>query len=258
VHQARVGVRRLRAAMTLFKELLQDSQSTALKAQLRDLAGALGAARDLDVLIARLDALKLAAPVDKPALMAALGRRREEAYEKAVAALSAPAAARLSFEVAAWLETGWWLTAREALHAARREQPIVEFASAELARRARKLRKRALHLDELTPPARHEVRKAAKKVRYGAEFFHSLARKKERALADDFVAALKPLQDALGEVNDVAEAQQALAALAAEAGFEAGYAAGAAAEELSRGADDLLATAHKAAKRFAKVEPFLK
>jgi inorganic triphosphatase YgiF len=258
VHQARVGVRRLRAAMTLFRDLLQDSQSTSLKAQLRDLAATLGAARDLDVLIAHLDGLDLAAPVDKPALMAALGRRREAAYDKAVEALRAPEAARLSFEVAAWLETGWWLTARDGLHATRRELPVVDFAAAELGRRARKVRKRALRLDGMTPPERHEVRKAAKKVRYGAEFFHSLARKKDRSLADDFVDALKPLQDAMGELNDVAAAQAALGALAAEAGFEAGYAAGAAIEEVSRGEGDLLAAAHKAAKRYAKAEPFLK
>lgn len=258
VHQARVAVRRLRAAMTLFKDLLQDSQSASLKAQLKDLAGALGSARDLDVLIARVDALELAAPVDKPGLMAALQRRREQAYAAAVAALAAPEAARLSFEVAAWLETGWWLTSRDALHVTRRERPVAEFAAAELGRRARKLRKRALRLDEMAPPERHEVRKAAKKVRYGAEFFHGLARKKRRDLADDFIDALKPLQDALGELNDVAEADKALRALAAEAGGEAGYAAGAVVEELSRGADGLLDTAHKAAKRFAKAEPFLK
>ena len=257
VHQARVGVRRLRAAMTLFKDLLQDSQSQALKAQLRDLARRLSAARDLDVLIERIDQIELAAPVDLAALVAALERRREAAYDDAAAALAAPEASRLAFEVAAWLETGWWLTARDDLHSARRDLPVADFAATELARRTRKLRKRAPRLAQLAPPERHEVRKAAKKVRYGAEFFHSLAKKKDRAAADAFVEALKPLQDVMGELNDVAVAQALLGALSASEPGPVDYAAGAVVEEMSRQTDPLLRRATKAAKAFAGVKGFL-
>jgi inorganic triphosphatase YgiF len=257
LHQARVGVRRLRAAMTLFKDLLGDSQSATLKDQLRDLARRLGAARDLDVLIARIETLDLAAPVDLPALQAALQRRREAAYDEAARALGAPEAARLAFEVAAWLETGWWLTARDDLHSARRDLPMADFAAAELARRTRKLGKRAVTLARLDPSARHAVRKSAKKVRYGAEFFRSLAKTRRRAAADAFIDALKPLQDVMGELNDVAVAQQLLGALAADEPGPAGYAAGAAVEALSRETDRLLRQATKTAKAFAKAEGFL-
>lgn len=257
VHQARVGVRRLRAAMTLFKDLLGDSQSRTLKDQLRDLAGRLGAARDLDVLIARLETFELAAPVDLPALKAVLQRRREAAYDEAVRALAAPQAALLAFEVAAWLETGWWLTARDDLHSGRRDLPITDFAAAVLDRRTRKLKKRAVKLAELDPPHRHEVRKAAKKVRYGAEFFESLAKKKRRADADAFIEALKPLQDAMGELNDVVVAQHLLGALAAGEPGPVDYAAGAVVEALSRDTDALLLKATKAAKAFSAVEGFL-
>jgi triphosphatase len=257
VHQARVGVRRLRAAMTLFKDLLQDSQSAALKDQLRDLAGRLGAARDLDVLIARIGTLDLAAPVDLSALIIALQRRRETAYEEAARALSAPEASRLAFDVAAWLETGWWLTARDDLHSARRDLRVVDFASTELVRRSKKLKRRALKLAHLEPPERHAVRKAAKKVRYGAEFFHSLAKTKHCAAADAFIDALKPLQDALGELNDVAVAQALLDELTAGEPGPVAYAAGAVAEALSRETDALLRQATKAAKGFGKAGVFL-
>jgi inorganic triphosphatase YgiF len=257
VHQARVGVRRLRAAMTLFRDLISDSQSMTLKDQLRDLAGRLGAARDLDVLIPRVAKLDLAAPVDLFALKAALERRRAIAYDEAARALATPEASRLAFDVAAWLETGWWLTARDALHSARREQPVVEFARAELEQRSKKLRRHALRLAEMEPHERHEVRKAAKKVRYGAEFFHCLAKKKDRRAANAFVEALRPLQETMGDLNDVAVAQEVLRALAAEEPGPAGFAAGAAAEELSREVDALLREATKAAKGFAKAEGFL-
>jgi hypothetical protein len=49
LHQMRVSLRRLRSALRLFQPLT--SPQLALEAGLRDLSGALGAARDLDVLL---------------------------------------------------------------------------------------------------------------------------------------------------------------------------------------------------------------
>ena len=49
LHQARASLRRLRSALRLFQPLT--SPQLALEAGLRDLSGALGAARDLDVLL---------------------------------------------------------------------------------------------------------------------------------------------------------------------------------------------------------------
>jgi len=49
VHQMRVGLRRLRGAMALFKRLLDDKQSERIKSELKWLIGELAPARDLDV-----------------------------------------------------------------------------------------------------------------------------------------------------------------------------------------------------------------
>src|SRR5215469_14499843 len=51
VHQMRVGLRRLRAAMSLFSALLRDPQTEAIKTELKWLAGELGPARELEVLV---------------------------------------------------------------------------------------------------------------------------------------------------------------------------------------------------------------
>jgi len=53
VHQMRVGLRRLRAAMSLFAVLLRDPQTAAIKNALKWLAGELGPARELEVLLNR-------------------------------------------------------------------------------------------------------------------------------------------------------------------------------------------------------------
>jgi len=51
---------------------------------------------------------------------------------------------------------------------------------------------------------RHEVRKAAKKLRYGAEFFAALFdQDKQRKQRIRFLAALEELQDNLGALNDL-------------------------------------------------------
>jgi triphosphatase len=51
VHQMRVGLRRLRAAMSLFRDLLTDAQSAALKRELKWLTKELAPARELEVLV---------------------------------------------------------------------------------------------------------------------------------------------------------------------------------------------------------------
>jgi inorganic triphosphatase YgiF len=47
----RVGLRRLRAAMSLFKELIEQPDSEHIESELKWLTEQLGAARDLDVLL---------------------------------------------------------------------------------------------------------------------------------------------------------------------------------------------------------------
>src|SRR5262249_59154041 len=56
VHQMRVGLRRLRAAMSLFADILQDPKTAGLKEELKWLTGELGPARELEVLVTRVGA----------------------------------------------------------------------------------------------------------------------------------------------------------------------------------------------------------
>ena len=53
LHQARVAIRRLRSALSLFEPIVADQQYGRFKRSLRDLSHKLGDARDLDVYIAR-------------------------------------------------------------------------------------------------------------------------------------------------------------------------------------------------------------
>jgi triphosphatase len=82
---------------------------------------------------------------------------------------------------------------------------VQKHAAKELTRRRRKIKKRGRAVRELEPQQRHKLRIAIKKLHYAADFFAALfpgRRAKKRRKA--FVATLKRLQDALGNLNDIA------------------------------------------------------
>jgi CHAD domain-containing protein len=68
------------------------------------------------------------------------------------------------------------------------------------------------HFRKLSPRERHRLRIALKKLRYTAEFFRSLYRKK---LKKAYFHALAQLQNSLGHMNDIVVADQLLARLSA-------------------------------------------
>jgi triphosphatase len=83
-----------------------------------------------------------------------------------------------------------------------------------LTRRWRKARKKGRALAELDARGRHELRIQTKKLRYAAEFFASLfAGKREMKSRKQFLPVLDRLQDALGDLNDIAVHEKRIAAM---------------------------------------------
>jgi CHAD domain-containing protein len=195
LHQARVALRQLRSAFSIFKEIVADDRFDDLRAELRWLAAATNEARDLDALIARMD--------DVPA---ALERARERACTLASKALASPRAERLLRELVDWLANGVWLEVRNP-----RDKTAAEFASASLDRLRDQLGRKGRHLRSLDDDGLHRARIAAKKLRYAAWFFSGLFHgdKTERR-AKRFIEAMRALQDQLGEVQDLAVAPATL------------------------------------------------
>ena len=90
VHQMRVGLRRLRAAISLFSKLLGDQETERLKSELKWLTGELAPARDLDVYVRNeIEPLRRDAPTRRgmKELTGALTWRRTAAFGKAEAAV---------------------------------------------------------------------------------------------------------------------------------------------------------------------------
>lgn len=194
LHQARVALRRLRSALSIYKEMLEDSRFAHFRNELRWLAGSTGDARDLDVLAARCT---------EDSFRARLEAARTDAYGRAMEALGSPRARLLMLDLVEWLACGEWRTAES--NASIRAQPARDFAASALDRFRRKVKKGGRDLAELDEETRHEVRKDAKKLRYAAGFFGSLfdTRRQQRRYSR-FVDALEAMQDRLGTLNDLA------------------------------------------------------
>jgi inorganic triphosphatase YgiF len=202
LHQARVALRRLRSALSIWRPLLADPLAPRLNAELRWLSGVLGDARNLDVLIGRLGT---------GALRDKLIADRGSAYAAAAAALASSRSRAALLALAEYVAVGAWRD--DPLTADVRDQPAARFAATTLAVLRRKVKRRGRDLVAASDEERHDVRKDAKRLRYAAEFFGSVFTEgKQRRRHRRFVTALGGLQDQLGALNDLATAETMLLA----------------------------------------------
>jgi CHAD domain-containing protein len=220
VHQMRVGLRRLRAAMSLFADILQDPQTAARKEELKWLTGELGPARELEVLVTRV-----VAPVKRrhsrlqgiSSLSRDLTQQRAAALARAQDAAQSERFRALTVEIARWLEAGQWRRPQDDLVRDRGDVPIEISAADQLTRRFKKIRKKGKMLTRLDARRRHKLRIQAKKVRYASEFFANLfPGKKASKRRKKFLSALEDAQDCLGDLNDIAVHEDRITAIADE------------------------------------------
>lgn len=262
LHQMRVGLRRLRVAMSLFSELLDDRQTAAIKTEIRWLTGELAPARELEVLINRvirpMQDKRNASGNGIPSLSREFADRREAALARAKKAVMSARFRTLTLEIAAWLDTGDWTKLQDDLVRSRGDMPVQNTAEEQLARRWRKVRKRGKSLTHLDPARRHKLRIQVKKLRYATEFFGSLFPGKQAAKQrKKFAAALGRLQDGLGDLNDIAVDKDLIAANGTrQRDSKRAFAAGLLAGEENARLDTAMTAAAKGYAAFAKVRPF--
>jgi inorganic triphosphatase YgiF len=197
VHQMRVGLRRLRAAISLFGDILPRASTQRIKTELKWLTGELAPAREIDVFLN--ESIRPIVKTDVPkrgarALRERFSAQRQAACERARDAVESARYRRLLIDVVEWIETGW----------SRGEdgKSIAAYAAGVLDHRIRKARKHGKHLNELDPKQRHKLRIKVKKIRYAVDFFRSLYDDRSRSQLDRLSGRLKHIQSALGSLND--------------------------------------------------------
>jgi len=205
VHQMRVGLRRLRAALSLFKPLTVGPESETLKTELKWLTEQLGPAREFDVLVREgIDPLRNEAPrAEITALTADIKRKRDRGFHRAKAAIDNERYRNLGIRMALWIANGEWARTNDKMIASLRDRPAASFSAEILGKRLRKIVKKARRVDRLEPRRRHKLRIAVKKLRYAKEFFSTLSGDDKWGDRSGLGKQLKSLQGALGRLNDI-------------------------------------------------------
>jgi inorganic triphosphatase YgiF len=204
IHQMRVGLRRLRAAISVFKEMLRGPETEQVKTELKWLTEELGPARDMDVMakdaVAPLDETS-PAPKALVALKADVLAKRDKGFARAKRAVTSERYRRVVLDTVLWINGGKWTQTGVALIVGRRKLPAPRFATQELDRRTAKVLKKLGKLNDLSPLKRHKLRIAVKKLRYATGYFEGLFGG-ERAIKA-FSGVLEDLQSSLGQLNDI-------------------------------------------------------
>ena len=201
VHRMRVATRRLRSALSTYRDLLDTSVTAPLRDELRWLAGALGAARDAEVIRQRLVHRLGQEPAEL--VVGPLAERIDAHFAAVINAARLEALAALDSDRYFGL-----LDRLDAMQASAPLRPRAEKPAStvipELIRADWKRLRASVFLARGTPsgPVRdealHEARKRAKQLRYAAETATPL----RRARATRLVAAARQVQDTLGDHQD--------------------------------------------------------
>ncbi len=210
VHQMRVAARRLRSTLTTFAPLMDAAACAELKDELRWLASELGAIRDTEVLMARLDvhASSLADANDaqrcRDVIDPLLRTRLAAARSSALAALRSDRHQQLVDDL---MDVAVNPPVTDAAYV-----PCVDVLPALVARTWQRLRRSVSRLEVAGPSAEwHEARIKAKRARYAAEAVEGILGRPTRRLAE----SLAEVTELLGDHQDAHVSQTLLREIAA-------------------------------------------
>src|SRR6266700_428793 len=270
LHQMRVALRRLRAAISLFSAVVADDRAEAIKTELRWLARELGPARDLDTLLVEVIQPLRKRHLHEPGLASIskmFTRKRLKSYRQAHAAIQSARFRTLVLDTVEWVEAGPWGSSEDAPMRAQRDMPIEIFASEQLSRRYKRVRRRGARINKLDPEQLHRLRIDVKKARYATEFFSRLYDgKKIGKQCKKMKSCLMQLQGCLGRLNDIVTHKALFAGiierpaggLTQEQGRHRAYAAGLIIGDQQAQVGKLLDRARKAHSRFERGKAFWK
>ncbi len=202
VHDMRVACRRINSAFRLFKAYLPNKRVKKLRGVMEQLRDTLGAARNLDVLSADLDAF---AENVSDTERAQLQLIRDEWNQQRASQQNALLTLLDSAEFAKWCKRMEQFLAEEDTGATSR---VADVLPALLWRQYGAVRAYETRLNQATLEELHALRIDIKRLRYTLEFFADAFGDKPTQLIEPLIA----LQDQLGLMQDAVVAGQALTA----------------------------------------------
>jgi len=196
VHQQRVRVRRLRSVLAGFRGSLDTRTADALRVRYAEWGGQLGVVRDIEVRAAVAEEALERAGVDDPRVVARLVDSERGAYTAAHARLVELAESPRAIERSRLLEQ--FAAASVVVDGEADAEPLV---AAVLAKQTGRVQKAARRLDGTTE-GYHDLRKAARRLRYVAEAIAEVAPDLHTSQVQALAEAGDALHDALGGHRD--------------------------------------------------------
>jgi len=202
-HQLRIGLRRLRCALSLFRGVLDESSRRRLASEAGWMGKQISRLRDLDVLameVRQVMGVQAPGQFDFPSLLETVLTEISDERRRVRDFLKGPQALGFILDLAELVET---VSSGPAIAKVPggKQSGLLSVSRREMKRRWKKAQEKARRLDELSIEERHQLRKELKKLRYAAEFVAPLYRRKEVA---PFIRHLKSMQDVFGALADAA------------------------------------------------------
>jgi triphosphatase len=206
-HQLRIGLRRLRSGIRAFGPQIDSAELRNLASDARDLGALLAELRDADVMDEDIVAHVVAPETIEAGLdhlRDLLKKRRTATRIRIIDELSQGRLTQLLIDLVEQTTIQPWRRntgqSKQSMH-----QPVNGQAAVALSKSWKSVSRWGKRLDQLSPPERHEMRKALKGLRYQVEFFLCLYPSRNSKL---FLKKLKRLQNVFGYLNDVAMAEE--------------------------------------------------
>jgi CHAD domain-containing protein len=199
VHQIRVAITRLRAAVAFFAPIVVDAEWRRLKEEIAWLNGPLGAARDSDVVVEYARHKRYRAWA-QAMIGEQLEQRQMQDHRRLVRCLRSARTQRLIAAMAAWIRQGTWLER----YKRRKDAEALQFYCAgELNRWHERLVRKGNRLKTLGASRRHQLRIKVKRFRYMLEALTETVPLWGRGEFRHLHRPAKRLQRALGDMRDL-------------------------------------------------------
>ena len=202
VHQIRVTITRLQAAVSFFAPMTVDVEWLRLKKEIAWLNASLGAARDADVIVEYASRKRYRAWAQSM-IGQDLDERRTRYHRRLVRCLRSPRFQRLIDDLSGWITRGPWVERWN--KAARRKlaRSLKAYCEHELDRWYRRLIRKGRDLQTMDSAHRHRLRIRAKRLRYMLETPTDIAPVGSRDQFRRMHGPAKRLQRTLGDHRDL-------------------------------------------------------
>ena len=202
IHRMRVGITRLRAAVSFFAPMSIDRVWPQLKDELRWLNRALGSARDVDVVVENLRHQRFR-KLTLEGIEQDLKRRSKKTRTRLNRALRSARFHRLLTSASDWIEHGPWTEQADTRAGGLQDQPIGPFCEQRIARWQKKLIRDGSELADMKEERRHRLRIRAKRLRYMLEMLATVCPDRYLKPFGGMEKPIKRLQRALGDLGDL-------------------------------------------------------